>query len=1331
MRTTTWSMARRTLTSRTTPLACALSALVMGCGDSGKSGDVAPDTTPDVVDVSEVEPDTTEVSETDVGPDTTPDIAADTTPEVDEEVVLPGELAIAKGDRCGAMTPFATPSLPFGDDGDTASASDDYIYSTGAACGGPGQGVLGDASADLVYSFTPSISATYQIIVTPDGDFDPGVMVTDACPPIGEDAFASLTCVGVSDQGEGTPELLRVELVQGRTYFVLVDGWSNEQPVSGTFSISIAIGEDCDDGRDNDGNDKIDCADIQCADDPRCDEASYAGGCDNNSDDDGDGKTDCADSDCDAATACDEATAGGCDNKIDDEGDGKTDCADPDCADAANCDEATYEGGCDNTLDDDGDGQADCEDSDCGRAAACLSIGETCATAPVLVLDVPAQGTTTGRTSEYGTSAANCNISAGFGDSFGLAAPDAAFAFTPPANGKYLFETVGTFDDALTVTSDCTFGGGTCFGIERGGTGGERLVVDLIAGQAVFVIVDGWSNSSASNSGDFTLTVRKATGSTVELVCDDQSDGDGDGDIDCADSDCAFDRTNCVEVGNCGDGVDNDGDEDVDCDDLDCRSDIVACPPPAGDNCSMPAIVTALDTPTLIDTCDFGVDFLFADNGSCAVPTFDSPDGVVAFTATTAGQYLAQVESDDMDSIVNLIVGDTCPNAAVTTCDAYGDDYGTQRVSFALATGETAWLLVSAYGDDWFEEPGCGTASIRVFEVDPEVCDDELDNDRDDAIDCADPECGLAPNCNEAQSGPGGCSDTVDNDNDRLIDCFDIDCAGSAACPNGIPGDTCAGALVATGEVWSQTVDTCNYGGDFVAEEIGNCQASSGTAPKDIVVGYTAPTTGDYRIVFDPGFGGASSFDALLNVVKGATCPTSPLQSCVAGSDSGDPERVTVSATAGEKLWIVAGGWSSGCGVAQLAVSLIGPEICGDGVDNDADGKTDCADTECAAFPACIEVCTDKIDNDVDGQLDCKDTECALSPFCNEAQNGPNACSDGSDNDADGLSDCYDGDCARSAACPNGAVSDTCLSATRVTTTTWSDTFGTCSYTSDFAQSSVGECKTMGSGGDVVVNFVAPTAGTYRVAYTSGLVSTSTFDSVINVIKSTTCPTTPLTACLTGVDNGASSTAIEALTFVAAAGESFWIMADAYGSGCGVTRLGLSLLADEDCDDGVDNDGDQLTDCADPDCKASEPLLCPTLPGDICGDSALPIATLPFSDSARTTCDYSKDYEADGNDCYDYGSAEVFYRYTATRAISLQASLVSLDVDDVDVVLSALSVCPSAGILTQCLDSADDAEGSPEFVQVSLEAGETVYFVGAPYYSSDCTSYAFELDEVP
>jgi len=65
------------------------------------------------------------------------------------------------------------------------------------------------------------------------------------------------------------------------------------------------------------------------------------------------------------------------------------------------------------------------------------------------------------------------------------------------------------------------------------------------------------------------------------------------------------------------------------------------------------------------------------------------------------------------------------------------------------------------------------------------------------------------------------------------------------------------------------------------------------------------------------------------------------------------------------------------------ADAVFGPEICTDGVDNNGNGKIDCADPACNGNPACIEViCNDGIDNDLDGKTDCADADCTANLVC-------------------------------------------------------------------------------------------------------------------------------------------------------------------------------------------------------------------------------------------------------------------------------------------------------------------------------------------------------------
>ena len=100
------------------------------------------------------------------------------------------------------------------------------------------------------------------------------------------------------------------------------------------------------------------------------------------------------------------------------------------------------------------------------------------------------------------------------------------------------------------------------------------------------------------------------------------------------------------------------------------------------------------------------------------------------------------------------------------------------------------------------------------------------------------------------------------------------------------------------------------------------------------------------------------------------------------------------------QLVVVTSALLAWCGCALLG--LYGPygEVCGDGVDNDGDGLTDCADIECV----CTEECDNGADDDGDGDIDCEDADCEEA--CTEAN-----CVDGLDDNGNGDVDCEDEDC--------------------------------------------------------------------------------------------------------------------------------------------------------------------------------------------------------------------------------------------------------------------------------------------------------------------------------
>ncbi len=95
------------------------------------------------------------------------------------------------------------------------------------------------------------------------------------------------------------------------------------------------------------------------------------------------------------------------------------------------------------------------------------------------------------------------------------------------------------------------------------------------------------------------------------------------------------------------------------------------------------------------------------------------------------------------------------------------------------------------------------------------------------------------------------------------------------------------------------------------------------------------------------------------------------------------------------------------------ALLEITPDRCRDGVDNDENGLTDCAEPGCQSFSFCQErteeACRDRVDNDRDGAFDCDDPDCAVWTACSESLQG--ACADGLDNNGNGLADCRDFTC--------------------------------------------------------------------------------------------------------------------------------------------------------------------------------------------------------------------------------------------------------------------------------------------------------------------------------
>ncbi|MBI2892174.1 MAG: hypothetical protein HYY06_01380 [Deltaproteobacteria bacterium] len=275
-------------------------------------------------------------------------------------------------------------------------------------------------------------------------------------------------------------------------------------------------GEDCENGRDDDGDGLADCDDSECADDPVCEPATE--NCGDGRDDDGDGYSDCDDDDCAADPAC-AGGEGDCLDGMDEDGDGDVDCDDEDCAD----DPACLVEVCDNDLDDDGDGDADCDDEDCADDPACFHETDC---------DDDAD--------EDGDGAADC-------DDDDCAADPACFHETDCGDGV---------DEDGDGTSDCD---------DEDCAADPACLHEADCDDDVDDDGDG-----ATDCDDDDCAADPAC--FHETDCDDGADDDDDGATDCDDDDCAGDPA-CATPEDCDNESDDDGDDDVDCDDGDCAGD--------------------------------------------------------------------------------------------------------------------------------------------------------------------------------------------------------------------------------------------------------------------------------------------------------------------------------------------------------------------------------------------------------------------------------------------------------------------------------------------------------------------------------------------------------------------------------------------------------------------------------------------------------------------------------------------------------------------------------------------------------------------------------------
>ncbi len=1075
----------------------------------------------------------------------------------------------------------------------------------------------------------------------------------------------------------------------------------------------------CTDQIDDDKDGQVDCADSDCAQDAACKQVPKELDCKNTKDDDTDGLTDCADNDCNAELACAVTTTTEtfCANKLDDDKDGSLDCADSDCKNDAACKVTAKETNCTNKADDDGDKFVDCNDSDCLADAACKVTCDVCkesATPLKATCDPCADMVCKADSFCCNTAWDNlcveavasvckkqctppkietaCNDKADNDADGQIDCADADCAKDAACQGKET-KCADKLDDDKDGMTDCADADCkvdlacqasacvddfnlVCGAAEKNnnsGTGSTKSISGYDCG------TDGKANGETGPEYTYALTAECDGPLTVTLVKNTTKAGFLDLFIldaakGCAGSSCigralmsgtqatktiqakkgqkyfvvvdgyqGFTADFSLKVGcgcaggkelNCTDKVDNDGDTLVDCKDADCAADL-ACAPTNETSC-----VDKVDNDK-----DGKVDCLDTD---C--------DTSLACAATGTEANCADKLDNDNDKLIDCNDGDCALDPA---CSATGTESNCVNKLDDDKDGKT-----DCADADCAKDLACAATATET------KCADKLDDDKDGKTDCADSDCAKDAAC--AVKTETLCGDKLDNDGDKLVDCADPDCSGLGACickpdyPLGCGGQ----------DSWSNT-------GFGSTKAISTYVCSDGTVGSETgseyTYGYTANCDGDLTVTVTKTAAGMGFLD-LFVLDAGKTCGGS---ACIGHAlMAGTTATKTVPIKNGQKYNIVVDGYQNFGGNYSIKTTCkCGPPVvtetkCGNLLDDDKDGKTDCADTDCAKDLACAATqtelsCADKVDNDKDGKIDCADTDCAKDAAC-VVPATETKCADKLDDDKDGKTDCADTDCAKDVACATGVEA---LCADKVDNdkdgkTDCADTdcagktgcvcakdfTAACGGSDSFNNSGSGSTKAVNSytcadgsqgnetGPEYTYEYVAACDGAVTVTLTktapaSGFLDLFVLDGA-KVCGGTSC-----------LQHTLMSGTTAKLTFQAKKGSKYNIVVDGYNNFAGTYNIKFACAClpttEAKCADKLDDDKDGKTDCADTDC-AKDPACAAPVPQCkddytlMCGD------TDNWNNSNPGSTDLITSWSCADGTVNNYGGPEYTYDYTAT-----------------------------------------------------------------------------------
>jgi len=266
--------------------------------------------------------------------------------------------------------------------------------------------------------------------------------------------------------------------------------------------------------------------------------------------------------------------------------------------------------------------------------------------------------------------------------------PEAAFGFTAPLAGRYVFTTAGsTFNTVLyALDGDC---GGTEIACDDDGAGGlaSRLELELDAAQHVVVVVEGY----AKQFGDFTLSVEEQS----ESNCCQEHPEPGCNAPQVEECVCAFDSFCC------------DTEWDALCVDIVRSEGCAECEPLPEATCDIAGSSSA--SPDVLSANLEGA----ADDIECTCGSFFEADVLFHFTAPESGTYSFDTAGSEVsDTVLSVLSGSACSDEELACNDDHGEELSSQ-LDVELSAGQEVLIAV----ESWDNEPGMVQVAISVGSV--------------------------------------------------------------------------------------------------------------------------------------------------------------------------------------------------------------------------------------------------------------------------------------------------------------------------------------------------------------------------------------------------------------------------------------------------------------------------------------------------------------------------------------------------------------------------------------------------------------------------------------